>query len=133
MLLNILTANADVPHYRRTVMTSFKNAGNHSFLQPTVSLIESGFSVKTATLQRHHKHLYRIQTNLKNACIRAEYSFKEIQNVVDELPFSSERKSSNISQHLAVVNIIMPRNAFPYTKSIAKKCSYSRGFVSNSV
>lgn len=45
--------------------------------------------------------------------MHAEYQFKEIQNVADELPFSSERKSTNIFQHLAVFNTTMPRNAFP--------------------
>lgn len=54
--------------------------------------------MKTGTLQRHRKHLYQVQINLKKGgektCIRAYYSFEEIQNVADELPFSSEGRST---------------------------------------
>lgn len=112
---NILTPNADVPRYRRTVMTSFNAAGDHKFLQPTVSLIESGFSMKTGTLQRHRKHLYQVQINLKkrgknmHTCILFIWRNSKCGWWATIL----FRGKEHIFQHLAVFNVIMPRNAFP--------------------
>lgn len=78
MLLNECYHNTltltDVPHYRRTVMTSFPGAGDHNPLQPRFSLILSGFSMKSVTFQRHRKHWYQTQTNLK----REKHTFVQI-------------------------------------------------------
>lgn len=102
-------------------MTSFNAAGDHKFLQPTVSLIKSGFSMKTGTLQRHRKHLYQVQINLKKGGknMHTRILFIRRNSKCGWWATILLRGKEHIFQHLAVFNVIMPRNTFPKTKSIA--------------